>query len=88
MLAGVGSNQRLSPNSTMPNYCVVTENTPHEEIEAHYKALVQSNLVQVIFINKSIADKIRNAINQLREITNGNGCIGLPAVVELPPRNS
>ena len=72
----------------MPNYFVVTENTPHEEIEAHYKAMIQSNVVQIIFINKSIADKIRNVMNKLRETTNGNGCIGLPAVVELPPRNS
>eukprot|EP00745_Piridium_sociabile_P005606 TRINITY_DN13491_c0_g1_i1.p1 TRINITY_DN13491_c0_g1~~TRINITY_DN13491_c0_g1_i1.p1 ORF type:complete len:136 (+),score=37.74 TRINITY_DN13491_c0_g1_i1:41-409(+) len=63
----------------VPNYMVVTKDTPAMEIEETFKNYLKRDDIAIILINQSIAELIRHVIDQHTS--------PIPAVLEIPSKD-
>nr|WCZ58423.1 V-type proton ATPase subunit F [Paratrimastix eleionoma] len=74
LLAGVGN----IDNSRTPNFLVVDNKTPRDQIEEAFVRFTRREDVGVILINQHIADEIRNLIDEYDQ--------SVPTILEIPSK--
>ncbi|XP_076437170.1 V-type proton ATPase subunit F-like [Babylonia areolata] len=63
----------------VPNYMVVTKDTPAMEIEETFKSYLKRDDIAIVLINQHIAELIRHVIDQHTS--------PIPAVLEIPSKD-